>query len=194
MSTRRKKDGNYSRSWKFLKQIKNYVYISIALFFVFAIFGFIFPVFFKDEILSFVKNITAQISNYNLPELISFIFLNNLKASFFAMLLGVIFGFFPVITAIINGYLVGFVAKYAVSEGGLFVLWKLLPHGIFELPAVLISIGMGLRLGRDLIRTGKEKDILKKDFMECMRLFLFIIIPLLLIAAVIEGTLIFVLR
>jgi stage II sporulation protein M len=105
------------------------------------------------------------------------------------MLLGVFFGIFPLFVAIVNGYLLGFVSRFAVEEGGILILWRLIPHGIFELPAVIISIGLGLKLGVSMIGKNRKK-VLKKDLRKSFRFFLFVIFPLLLIAGIIEGILI----
>ena len=109
------------------------------------------------------------------------------------MIFGFLLGIFPVIAAIANGYLLGFVALISVNNGGWFILFKLLPHGIFELPAIFISLGLGLKLGTCIFR----KEILKnfnEYFINSLRVFLFIVIPLLLIAGIIEGSLIFILN
>jgi stage II sporulation protein M len=76
-----------------------------------------------------------------------------------------------------------------VYEEGILVLWRLLPHGIFELPALFLSAGLGLRLGTFIFRKNKLKS-LKNYLFESLRVFLFIIFPFLLIAAIIEGILI----
>ena len=56
-----------------------------------------------------------------------------------------------IILIVFNGYVLGFVAELAVKSPknplGILILWKLVPHGIFELPAILISIGLGIKLG-----------------------------------------------
>jgi stage II sporulation protein M len=104
-----------------------------------------------------------------------------------ALIFGIVFGLFPLGTAIVNGYVAGFVANMSVAKKGIFVLWRLFPHGIFELPAVLISIGLGMRLGTILFR----KASFKEEIIESARFFILIIVPLLIVAAVIEGILIF---
>ena len=63
---------------------------------------------------------------------------------------------------------------------GIFILWRLLPHGIFEIPAILISTSLGIRLGTDF------KNF-KKNLKSAIRVFLLIIVPLLVIAGIIEG-------
>ena len=181
---------NSLKSWKFFNECRWYIVFAMAIFALFFIIGFTFPVFFREEIFEFIAKMSAMIEGKTTLELAGMIFLNNLKASFFAMVFGIGFGIFPLVAGITNGYLIGFVAREAVTRGGILVMWRLFPHGIFELPAIIFSIGIGLKLGVDLFR----KDIkLKYNLREGLRLFLFVIFPLLLIAGIIEGILIGVL-
>jgi len=69
-------------------------------------------------------------------------------------------------------------------------LWRILPHGIFELPAVFIALGMGLKFGGFIFQKEKIKS-LREYFWNSLRVFLFVVLPLLIIAGIIEGTLIF---
>ena len=103
-----------------------------------------------------------------------YIFLNNLQSSFFGLVLGVFFGIFPIITTIVNGYILGFVSIKVVSVEGIFVLWRLFPHGIFELPAVFISLGLGLKFGSFMFQK-KKFDSLKDYFVNSLRVFFFIV-------------------
>ena len=73
------------------------------------------------------------------------------------------------------------------------VLWRIFPHGIFELPAVFISLGLGLKLGTFIFQRNKLKAF-AEFFWNSLRVFLFIVLPLLIIAAIIEGSLIFLLE
>ena len=121
--------------------------------------------------------------------LIKFIFLNNTQSSFLGMVLGVFLGIFPVIFSAFNGYILGFVAALAVNAGGGGVLWRILPHGIFELPAIFISLGLGLRMGLLIFQHSALKRF--KDYLyELIRVFLLVVLPLLILAAIIEGSLI----
>jgi stage II sporulation protein M len=194
-NTKKSKQGffgrNYISCWEYLKESKNYIYFSAGIFVLFALIGFIFPIFFKQQILDFIKNLSLQVSGLNFQQLFSFIFLNNLRATFFSILLGIGFGIFPLITAIVNGYLLGFVARYSVNEGGLLVLWRLLPHGIFEIPAVILSLGIGMKLG---LWVFTKKQSFKEEVFEALRFFIFVVLPLLLIAGIIESLLIALLR
>ncbi len=184
---------NYRKSFRFLRQSSSYISAAVAIFFIIGIFGFMFPIFFQEDITKFVEQTKDRFEGKSTFDTAKMIFLNNLSASFFAMTFGIFFGIFPVIALVTNGYLLGFVARKAIALDGIFVLWRLFPHGIFELPAVLLSIGIGLRLGFDFL---KERNFskLKINFRESLRLFIFIVIPLLIIAAIIEGVLVVYLR
>ena len=179
----------YKKSWKFLKQSKNYIWFSAVVFILFALIGFVFPVFFQEQILNLIHGMIAELEGLSTFNLIIYIFFNNLKASFFAVILGILIGILPLITLIFNGYLLGFVARNVVAEEGVLVLWRILPHGIFELPAVIISIAFGLKIGHDVLHKKLRKN-LKSDFWEALRTFVFIIIPLLIVAAIVEGVLV----
>ena len=79
----------------------------------------------------------------------------------------------------------------AVSLEGILTLWKLFPHGIFEIPAVIISLGLGLRLGITLMFKTKK---FKKESFSSLLVFLLVVTPLLIIAAIIEGFLVFFIK
>jgi stage II sporulation protein M len=179
----------YSKCWKFLNETKWHVVFSLAFFAVVFLFGFVYPYLFRDEILKFIEKLMIMFEGKGTFETIGLIFFNNLKASFFAMVLGIGIGIFPLVTLIINGYLLGFVAREAVAIGGLSVMWQLFPHGIFELPAIMFSIGIGIKIGLDMFY-GNIREKIRYNLTEGMRFFIFIILPLLVIAAIIEGLLI----
>ncbi len=220
---------NYRKSWEYIKESRNFIYITLIIFFLFAFIGAFVPApeFLEQQILEFIEELLRKTAEMSQGELMSFIFLNNLQSSFFGMIFGIALGIFSAITSVLNGYLLGFVSSKAAYEEGIFVLWRLLPHGIFELPALFISTGLGLKLGFPFIYRyfkyyWKRKNIFAllagilflpfsiiltlilnknlrkyqfKDFLfkvnNSLRVFLFIILPFLLIAAIIEGCLIF---
>ncbi len=183
---------NYRKCFDFIKESKNHIYFMIGIFFVIAIIGFIFPIFFKEQIFDMMKRLVGMFEGLNAYQTVALIFLNNLKASFMMIVLGFIFGIVPLVSAIDNGYLLGFVARYSVNSNGVLVLWKIFPHGVFELPAILISMGLGLKIGMGVLLKDPNKNrTFKRNFKESMRIFLFIILPLLVIAAIIEGLLIY---
>lgn len=178
----------YKKSWEFIKESRKFIYAILIIFFAFSLIGFFLPVpeYIEEQLMEFLKNLIEQTKDMSAFQLVRFIFLNNLQSSFIGIAFGVIAGIIPIILTLVNGYLLGFVSSLAVSEGGFFVLLRLFPHGIFELPAIFISLAMGLKLG-SLIFKKHEINKFSYCLINIVRVFFLIIVPLLIIAAIIEG-------
>ncbi len=179
---------NYKDCWKFFKEARDYIIVALIIFMIFAIVGFLFPIFFQEKIFEIIQGLVEMFEGRTAISTILLILLNNVRASFLSMILGLLAGIFPLVTAIINGYLIGFVVNYTIRQEGIFILWKLVPHGIFELPAIIMSIGIGFKLGLSLFKP----ETVKENLIQAMRFFVFVVLPLLLIASIIEGILVFV--
>ena len=113
------------------------------------------------------------------------IFLNNAFTCFLDIILGPLLGIFPLFSVILNGGLIGWFAQ----KEGLIVFLAIVPHGIFEIPAFLLSAAIGLKLGREVLK-GKEERHLKDELRKGLRTYLILVLLLLLIAALIESGLI----
>jgi uncharacterized membrane protein SpoIIM required for sporulation len=113
------------------------------------------------------------------------IFLNNAFTCFLNILTGPLIGIFPLFSTVINGGLLGWLAH----EEGLFVFLVVVPHGIFELPAYFLSVAIGLKLAREVLKPKEERQ-LRITLGESFRVYLRLIVPLLIIAAIIESGLI----
>ncbi len=124
----------------------------------------------------------------------SFIFLNNVRATFLVFLAGVVsFSVLGVIVYLINVGLVGGVLGVfqliGYSPLPLFAA-GLLPHGIFEIPALLLASAVVLRMGAVLVtpQMGKSMgQIVLEQLADWLKIFLGVVVPLLAIAAVIEA-------
>lgn len=113
------------------------------------------------------------------------IFLNNAFTCFLDIILGPLLGIFPLFSVILNGGLIGWFAQ----EEGLIVFLAIVPHGMFEIPAFLLSAAIGLKLGREVLKR-KEERHLKDELRKGLRTYLILVLLLLLIAALIESGLI----
>lgn len=184
----------YKKCFEYIFNSRKFIFLSIAIFFLFFLIGFLIPIpeILYNEILKILKEILSETENLSQIELIFYIIFNNIKSSFFGVIFGFIFGILPFIIAIANGYILGFVSFLSVNSEGIFSLWKLFPHGIFELPAIFISLGLGLKFGTFIFQKDKPK-MFKEYLFNSLRVFLLIVIPLLIIAGIIEGILIFLL-
>lgn len=182
----------YEESFAYLKKMKNFIYITIGIFLLFALIGFFVPIPEKlsEVIFNYIEGLLAQTKGFSYSQWFGFIFLNNIVSSFFSSFLGVFLGIYSIMATLVNGYLIGFVSKLSVVDEGVISLWRLFPHGIFELPAIFISFASGLKLGSFVFQ--KKKEIAFRFFMiNTLRIFVFIVIPLLFVAALIESAFIF---
>ncbi len=141
--------------------------------------------------------------------LFSAIFFNNLRASFFAIVLGMIpFLFLPILGVFRNGIYMGAVTAMTHLRGFnvfSFFLIYIAPHGVFELPAMFYSICMGIYLSLNITmkllaigpgRSGelslldqekKREESVFNAAKGIVRTWIGVVIPLLLVAAVIEA-------
>lgn len=129
-----------------------------------------------------------------------FIFFNNAIKSVLVIYAGIFFGILPIIFLLINGMVLGFVVHTTMNYGASFfdiVVKGLLPHGIIEIPVIIIACAFGLRFGgltvRSLAQLGGDKRAVIagrwKEFMKMTLTASFWVVILLLAAAIIESTL-----
>jgi stage II sporulation protein M len=117
-----------------------------------------------------------------------FVFFNNSINSFLVIFLGSIFCIFPTIVLLVNGGILGslfFLFKLKLETKSFFLL--ILPHGIFEVPAILLSGAAGLSLGVSTFkRIFRKQRGLKKEFKKSFSFFFKTLIPLWIVAAFVE--------
>jgi len=179
----------FRKALQIVKSNKNLIYISFFILLLSAVYGYFFSGQFptlEKEFLEFLKSISLDKNPF---ELTLFIIYNNIKSSLFILLLGIIAGIIPPIILFTNGYIIGSVLHTTIQETSPLILLALVPHGIFEIPAVCISAGLGIRLGLVWFKKNRKKNF-KRVIKESILVFIYIVIPLLIIAGIIEGTLI----
>lgn len=185
----------YRNCWKILKRNKRYFYAVSGIFLMSLIIGLALPVFFNDFIQKFVEETMEKTENLDFLGMLVYILWNNIFVAFLGIVLGVFFGIVPLLFSFFNGYVLGFVMNKTSSIIGIGVFFRLLPHGIFEIPALVLSLGTGLSLGFFIFRGRKDKKRgFWKEVKDAFKIFVFVILPLLLIAGLIETWLIFAIR
>lgn len=123
-------------------------------------------------------------------------FVGMLMNNWFAMVFTVLYGFLPflflpVVSAAANAVIIGALAAfYRLNQIPMAVFFAgIVPHGIFEIPALVLSVSLGFLLCRNLVRIILHSDraLPMVDLLaNILRTMLFVIFPLLLIAALIE--------
>ena len=117
------------------------------------------------------------------------LFGNNLRAMVLSTLYGFIpFLYLPALSMGVNAILLGMVAS-SVNGQWLLLAAGILPHGIFELPALCLSLAAGLCLCQNINRyiRKNEKDIMKPLLLNILRVTGLVVIPLLVVAAIMES-------
>ncbi|MDQ0418168.1 stage II sporulation protein M [Croceifilum oryzae] len=131
------------------------------------------------------------------------IFMNNLKACLMLIVMGVLLGIPTISSMMTNGLLLGYVMTTSSQETGIsgwnLFLTKILPHGIFELPAIFLAATLGLRIGMSVFSSAVslfkpsnqiQAKMAWKEIGQRFPVLLGLIVLLLFIAASIEGLLI----
>jgi stage II sporulation protein M len=117
----------------------------------------------------------------------------NVMATIFVILSGVIVGIIPTFAVSSNGFGLGVLYRHAAEASGYSkAALKVLPYGVFEIPALLIAASYGLWLGVMVVRRmrGKESTLLRFQVEHAFRRYFAVVFPLLIVAAAIETALI----
>ena len=127
----------------------------------------------------------------SLPKLSVFLFIliKNTSAVLISFALSPIFCLAPVVALILNGGLLGFVSTLVIQEKSLgYLLAGLIPHGIFELPALIIGEAVALRFGTAVLLAvvKRERRSHLLSYLRQSLRYLLIALTLFLLAAIIE--------
>ncbi len=150
----------------------------------------------NQDITSLVKDARQSIglaqANQHFSAL--FIFGNNLRAITVVFLGGLLsFSVLGMIAYLVNVSLIGVVLgafKLIGYSPGLLFAAGLLPHGLFEIPALMLATAMVLRIGVVLVtpQTGKSMgQVVLELLADWVKVFIGLVVPLLAIAALIEA-------
>ena len=180
-------------NWRLdLGRLRPYIAASIALFLLGAATGtwtFILQLEFAVQLHDVLKQFLGMFHGMSKLQLFAAIFLNNSLKTFLVVLLGPLLGIVPIFFVFMNGAMLGAVIPMSIAfNGPWFSLMVLLPHAIFELPAIFLGTSIGIKLGLHPLRRlagGADSSLLSK-LGNGLRLYVAIILPLLLVAALIE--------
>ena len=131
----------------------------------------------------------ADILTLPKPLIALFIFLKNTSALLISFVLSPIFCLVPVLVLIINGWMIAFVSTLVIEEESLgFLLAGLLPHGVLELPALILGQAAALSFGTTAVLAlfKKERRNLLLPGLKRNLKYLVVALALLLPAAIIE--------
>ncbi len=179
------------KNFEYIYSLRKYIFIITGLFIFSLMIGFLTSVknpALSENYLETFKHSFGWIKALPPLAIMLLIFLNNAFKSLLALVLGVGLGVIPLFFVAGNGIIIGMLADVVSRQKGtLFVLASLLPHGIIEVPMILISSGIGLRLGYVMYLSirGAKTDI-KQELKQGIMFYIKVVMPLIFAAATIE--------
>lgn len=122
--------------------------------------------------------------------ILTFVIVNNVVKALVITVSGLMLGLPSLLFIAINGVTVGSLAGAVGAKAGyVIVAAGLLPHGIIELPALVLATALGFSLGKEAVFWMLRREShLKAQFRNSLSIYLKVVLPLLVIAAIIEVT------
>lgn len=192
----------YGEAWELLKQLKRYIMFSAGLFILAAVAAyFVAAAIYSDnaplikEHLEIFNNIieSSGISDEQGKIDVVALFFNNFRAAMMATGAGIMpFVFAPIFNCATNGAVIGIMLAilHSTDAGGIAELAvSILPHGIFEITALVLSIAFGLKLCsivNGAVMYKRSYNDIFQYIAEMARATVLVMLPLLIAAAVIE--------
>jgi stage II sporulation protein M len=141
------------------------------------------------KLLELVASEFAPYQSLKSLDLMVSLFLHNAFVCLLMAALGLGLGLVPLLIAFDNGLVLGIVAGAAAGEKGLLItLAAISPHGVIELPCMVLSAAIGLHLGYSVLQALFKRPVsLAAEVRDAGLVFLFWLLPLLLAAAFVES-------
>ena len=171
---------------------KKWVFVAIFLCGVGLVFGLSTPTSFArlmseditalEELVEFLASLPSGVT-------VIFIFIKNASALLLSFIFSPILCLPPILALTVNGWLLAFISVLVSQEKSLgFVLAGLLPHGVFELPALIMGEAAALSFGAVAILAlfKKERRSLLLPSLKLNLRYLMIAVALLMPAAIVE--------
>ncbi|MGG4194799.1 stage II sporulation protein M [Paenibacillus jamilae] len=193
----------FSSWWNTLKQLRWYLIAAVLLFAVGYVLGNQWSGFegFIMEQLKGIQGMRDQLMQSDNQELSFFVFIfyNNAIKAVMIMFAGIVLGIVPAGFLIINGMVIGLLLRIMESQGldlASTIIKGILPHGILEIPAILIAGAYGMRFGililqRIFSRRMRAEGPTIMDWIKQTGAGAVWVTAMLLVAAIIESTVTF---
>ena len=176
---------------KYAQSLKSYIIFSFLIF----VFGILGGYFFAQNFPQQTEEIMKQLQSFFLSakedssfDLFIFILENNITNLLAILILGIFAGLIPLLAVFANGMLLGVIAC-VISEklSWSFLIAGILPHGIFEIPALVLSAAIGIHIGVVAVKKlFRQETKFINEFAEGLQFFIMVLIPIIFIAALIE--------
>jgi len=116
------------------------------------------------------------------------IFINNAIKALGLVFLGILLGLPPLLFIGLNGFILGGLGSALESVNGWrYVIASFVPHGVIEIPVILLATALSLTLGMESLKwLLRRESRVKLQLSDCLKVYLRWILPGLAVAAIIE--------
>ncbi len=121
--------------------------------------------------------------------LLLIIFINNAVKALGLIFLGILLGLPPVLFIGLNGFILGGLGSALEAVNGWrYVMASFIPHGVIEIPVVLLATALGFTVGMESARwLARKESRVRLRLSDGLKVYLRWILPGLAIAAIIEA-------
>ena len=177
---------------QYLYGLKKYILFSSYIFIISVLSGYIFAQNYPSETQMLIEEMRSMFlfeEEVTSLQIFFFIFENNVSKLFIILPLGIFAGLIPLLSVFTNGLILGVFAQVISEEiSWTFFFTGIMPHGIIELPVLIVSSAIGMRIGKVAVwRLFSKKESLLKELSKALKFFVLVLIPLLFVAALIEA-------
>lgn len=117
------------------------------------------------------------------------IFINNAVKALGLVFSGILLGLPPILFIAVNSFVLGGLGSALESaKGWTYVMASFLPHGVIEIPVILLTTALGLTVGIESLKwLIRRESRVKSQLSNCLRVYLRWVLPGLAVAAIIEA-------
>jgi len=135
-----------------------------------------------------LETLTTSVDKLSIV-LVLLIFVNNAIKALGTVFLGILLGLPPLFFIGLNGFIIGALGSALESTNGwTYVIASFVPHGVIEIPVILLATALGLTVGMESLKwLARRESRVKVQLSDSLKVYLRWILPGLAVAAIIEG-------
>ncbi len=171
-------------------RFRKWLVISSVVFCLSIIVGALLPFEISAEAIAPLGELGIDLESLSAPVIFIIILINNIVAVLFSFVMSPLLCIIPVLSLLINGVVIGMVSSMVLDHQSFgFLIAGLLPHGIFEIPALILGLSAALSFG-SVVTLSIFKKPLRDEIMPSLYSnlkYLVVAIGLLIPAAFVEA-------
>ena len=177
------------KNWNYpIRTLLPHLIAALVIFVLCLVSGLFVSPTYANETLEQLGETLAQFEHLGPYAWLAIIFLNNAIKALASIALGILLGLPPLIFVAFNGFIIGVVVSALNSVAGAgIVIASLAPHGIIEVPVLIVSTALGLSVGVESFRyLGKRNSRVREKLLRGVKFYVKWLLAALLVAAIIE--------